>query len=239
MTVGHRLSENLIQAVLLTERRQDWMREYLISCGHDPLEFVGSAYMRGDPISLINDITGALHLERGWQSGFSTWANILKFLRERAEDIDFLVMSDNYIQGRELDTDEFFGFALVDKYAPLIFLNSNVPESIQVFTLVRGVIHTWLGNGAIFKPNELASDTLLCSYIAKRILALPVSPWQLPEKTDAREEDFFELQERRLGSRFLTAIAQSTLSGSTLYRNAYRLTGLYGDAFQEIADGKI
>ena len=133
-----RPSPNLLETVYQMQRRQAWMRDDLIENEEDPLPFVGAYSHRDDHTAVAAAMRDALGLNAGWAEEQRSWRQALSFLRNRVDQAGILVVFNGVVgnsNSRKLDPKEFIGFALVDEYAPLVFVNSAYYIAAQTFTL--------------------------------------------------------------------------------------------------------
>lgn len=143
-----RPSPNLIETIQTMQRRQAWMREFVIDDGQEPLPWIGSAKNVRNVVSLSARI-----LNVDWAESHSTWEDALRTLRNSAERVGILVASSSFVglnTHRSLDPQEFRGFVLCDQYAPLIFVNGADSKSARMFTLAHELAHLWVGRGGLF-----------------------------------------------------------------------------------------
>jgi Zn-dependent peptidase ImmA (M78 family) len=113
----------------------------------------------------------------GWAKDVPTWEDALRHLRERIESAGVLVVFNGVVGNnthRKLDADEFRGFALVDEYAPLVFVNNADFKSAQIFTLIHECAHLWIGSSGVsnfekLTPSDHAVE-LWCNAVAAEFL---------------------------------------------------------------------
>ena len=143
-----RPSPDLLDTIYQMQRRQDWMREELLIEEAHPLEFVGAFNGSTDFEDVADGMREALTLGPGWASRNPTWYAALRFLRNRIEEAGVLIFINGVVGNnthRRLDPDEFRGFALIDEYAPLIFINNADFTSAQMFTIAHELAHVFVG----------------------------------------------------------------------------------------------
>lgn len=289
-----RPSTDLLETIYIMQRRQEWMREYLIGQGYERLPFIGSCTTHDDPHIVAQRIREKLNIDTRWASTYRTWIEALRALQERAEEAGILVVTSSIVGNnsrRNLKVEEFRGFVLVDEYAPLIFINGSDGKAAQMFSLAHELAHLWLGTSAVFDLRDLepASDEIeqACNRIAaeflvpseemlrfwreatsqsdlfqaiahhfkvskivaaRRSLDLDLinreeflafyneyknQEWVETEKQEGG--NFYAIQTLRLGRRFSETVIRAVREGHLLYRDAYRLTGLYGKTFENFA----
>lgn len=294
-TVGdqpvRRPSPNLLETVQIMQRRQNWMRDFLLEEGENPLQFVGSVTIGENIKDVVFSMRKVLGLTENWAKKFATWTDALKGLREATENAGILPVFNSVVGNnthRHLDKNEFRGFVLKDEYAPLIFINSADFKAAQMFTIVHELAHIWLGCSGVFNLRALEpvddATEIYCNRVAAEFLVpenelraiwnnarnntepfqflarqFKVSPLVIArraldlgfinrndfyefykayqEDTNRKKEnksesgDFYNTQNVRVGKRFALAVMRAAKEGKLLYRDAYQLTGLYGNTF--------
>ena len=77
---------------------------------------------------------------------------------------------------RKLETEEFQGFALVDEYAPLVFVNSADFRAAQMFTLAHEIAHLFVGETGVSSFDNLQPTEDLTEQFCNRIAAEFLAP---------------------------------------------------------------
>jgi Zn-dependent peptidase ImmA (M78 family) len=167
-------SPDLLETVQVMERRQAWMREYLIEQGHEPLGFVRSAQLTVGPEQLADEIRRTLGLAKGWAADQPRWTDALRHLQNKIEEAGILLAVSGIVGNnthRKLDPAEFRGFVLVDEYAPLVFVNGADGKAAQMFTLAHELVHIWFGSSAVFDLRELQPADNETEWACNRVAA--------------------------------------------------------------------
>jgi Zn-dependent peptidase ImmA (M78 family) len=187
-----RPSPELLDTVYAMQRRQDWMREYLVEQGHKPLAFVRCAHHGDEPVNTAQQMRSLLGFSDGWAASHKTWEEALRALRMAIEDAGVLVVVNGIVGNnthRKLNTSEFRGFVLVDEYAPLMFVNGADGKAAQMFTLAHELAHLFFGSSAAFDLRNMQSANVPSERVCDRTAAEFLVPqsklreiWQSNEK---------------------------------------------------------
>jgi Zn-dependent peptidase ImmA (M78 family) len=150
-TVGderlRRPSPDLLDTVYMMQRRQTWMRDFLIEEAEPQLGFIGSSTLSSNPQKVAAEIRTTFGVTGGWANEENTWTDALMHLRQKIEAAGILIVINGVVGNnnhRKLDPDEFRGFVLSDAYAPLVFINGADFKAAQMFTIVHEVAHLWI-----------------------------------------------------------------------------------------------
>ncbi|MGD9792638.1 MAG: ImmA/IrrE family metallo-endopeptidase [Acidimicrobiia bacterium] len=174
---GEVVSADLLDVIYACERRQEWYRDNQLLEGEPPLPFVGVA----STADSVDHVAGQMRQVLDWtaesRAACRTSDAALTWLREHAEAAGVLVMISGIVGSnthRTLDPQEFRGFALVDRYAAVVFVNGADSKAAQVFTLVHELAHLWLGETALsdLDPQSIRSNAVerWCNQVAAEFL---------------------------------------------------------------------
>jgi Zn-dependent peptidase ImmA (M78 family)/transcriptional regulator with XRE-family HTH domain len=147
-----RPSPNLLDMVYACQERQGWYREFALTTRLREARFVGSATLDTAPGDAAADMADTLSFDLDARAACRTWEEALRLFIVQADRMGVLVMVTGVVLSnnrRSLDPEEFRGFALSDKRAPLVFINGADTKSAQMFTLAHELAHLWLGSSAV------------------------------------------------------------------------------------------
>jgi Zn-dependent peptidase ImmA (M78 family) len=287
-TQTHQVSINVYDTILILQRRQDWLTEFLLENETKPLSFVGKYNTDTQFETIVADIRNTLNLTPDWASGFATFEETLNFITKKIEEVGIIVNFNGIVENnthRVIPVTECRGFVLVNEMAPFLFVNAADAKAAQLFTIVHELAHVWLGKSAGFDNENLlpANDPIekLCDQVAAEFLVpadsfrqlwansaeinklaryFKVSPIviarraldfgklskaeffqfynqymegvRLKKESQGSGGDFYATARKRISVSFAAYVNQAVKQNKLLYRDAYKITGLRGDTYQ-------
>ncbi len=156
--------------------RQDWLSSYLRSENFDKLDYVGIFDENSDVKVISRKISETLHLPVNWAFECNTVEKALNYLTQIIEDKGTIVCFNSVVgfnNNRHISVADCRGFALVNDYAPFVFVNSKDAKSAQVFTLIHEFAHILTGYSAGIGEENLTNTTAterLCDKVAAEFL---------------------------------------------------------------------
>ncbi len=201
--LGHP-SPDLLDTVYLCQQRQDWYRDFARYMHEPAFEFVGSARIGDNIVETAARMRKVLGVDLEERQRLATWTAALRRFIEQADALGILVMVSGVVGSnnrRNLDPQEFRGFALVDPLAPLVFVNGADTKAAQMFTLAHELAHIWLGESGVSDTEAKAvpdqETERWCNRVAAELL-VPLNA--LRSELDPRAD--LEVEIGRLARRF-------------------------------------
>ncbi|MBW4057061.1 MAG: ImmA/IrrE family metallo-endopeptidase [Proteobacteria bacterium] len=149
-------------------RKRDWFVEYLRKQEADPVPFVGKFNMSTPYEEVAADISKTLGIDGQLRQRSRNWEDFLRTMLVQAEKCGIWIMRSGIVGSnthRPLLVEEFRGFAISEKLAPLIFINGKDAKAAQIFTCAHELAHLWLGESGISNVS-LGADG---SHVSNRI----------------------------------------------------------------------
>lgn len=171
-------SRNLIDTIHEMENIQEWMKSYRQDLGFDKLSIVGCMKGIHEIDVIVNRMRKDLELDDVWYERNKDAREAFNYIRTQLEVCGVVVMMSGIVgknTHRVLDVDEFRAFAMVDDWAPLIFINSTDSNGARLFSLLHEVVHIWLGRDDLFNDRQsrisgVSDIEVLCNAVAGELI---------------------------------------------------------------------
>jgi Zn-dependent peptidase ImmA (M78 family) len=172
-------SRNFLAVLDDSRARQQWISAERRDIGEKPLGFVGKFGLQDSTDTVAENMRQSLILNAHLRKESKDFEEFLRRLVLRAEDLGVLVMRSTivrHITNRSLDADEFRGFNLIDRFAPVVFINDDDVKAAQVFTFAHELAHIWIGEEGVSdrRPQEKGNSSnaieVFCDKVAAEVL---------------------------------------------------------------------
>lgn len=194
-------SRELKNTVNDMKRIQDWMGEYRRENGDNSINFIGS--IKNKAIGeAANKIRVDLELQENWFEHIYGAREAFSFFRKKLSGCGIVVMMNGVMRNnthKPLNVQEFRAFALVDEFAPLIFINASDTDNGRLFSLLHEAVHLWLGKDDLFNDDHcayvsLSDDEKFCNAVAAEIM-VPKSYFLKEWDKASNKEDYEKIAE--------------------------------------------
>ena len=165
------------------QQKQAWISELYQENGEEVLSFVGKFSLRTATDIVAADILRTLNIN---PPNYKT-DNPVKEWVDKAEAVGIFVSRSSFIHTRmKFNSDEMKGFAIVDRYAPFVFVNTEDWKAPQLFTLVHELAHIWIGESGISNDSDfqrkLRSQTHQVEAFCNEVAAIALMPDMVMKK---------------------------------------------------------
>lgn len=182
-------SRDLIDTVDAMSNAQEWMSEYNKASEIEPYDFVGRFADSYDAAAIAEDIRSTLNLAVTWFESSHSSADSFRTAKQAASDAGILVMMNGIVGNntkRVLRIEEFRAFTLIDRYAPLIFINARDTDNGKVFSLFHELAHVWIGRNSFYNEPSGSTEKVsrleqVCNAVAAELIVpneLFIQKWQ-------------------------------------------------------------
>lgn len=170
------LSKNFYETLRDVKTKQEWFIDYIKESGGVEIPFVGKFKEGKKTANIIAaDIKKELNISDDDRRKSVDPDAYFSRLSEKIENVGILVFKSSIVKSntkQALSEQEFRGFAINHKLAPVIFVNGRDAQVASVFTLMHELAHIWLGADGVSdvaaSPNNPTEK--LCNEVASKIL---------------------------------------------------------------------
>ena len=206
-TIGNKknncFSKDLKDLLLEMDFRKNWMSEYRQENEYNEFQFDSYLNLSLPIYENVNILRSILGIKENWFLHLENSKSHYEYLKTKIESIGILVMESGIVgqnTKRTLNVNEFRGFALHDKYAPLIFINSNDKIEAKNFTLIHELIHILSGSDDdILLSTEFFVESNINKITAEFLMPLSLVKLYLQNKSEALNIDYISKMAKYFG----------------------------------------
>lgn len=171
-------SRNLIDTIHEMEAVQEWMINYRKEWDYDTVSVVSSLKGITDIKVIADAIRHDLELCNEWYKECGNSSEAFNKIRVLLEECGVIVMMNGIVgknTHRALDVNEFRAFAMVNEWAPLIFINGADSSGGRLFSLFHEIVHLWLGENDLYNDRRYSTNgvkplEVICNAVAGELM---------------------------------------------------------------------
>lgn len=224
-------SRNLIDTIHDMEAVQEWMVNYRKEWNYDTISIVGSLKGITDISVIADTIRKDLGLNIEWYKDCGNPSEAFNKVRGLLEECGIVVMMNGIVgknTHRALDVNEFRAFAMVNEWAPLIFINGADSTGGRLFSLFHELVHLWIGENDLYNDTKYSANGIkpievTCNAVAG---ALMVPKTVFLEKWNNNTNDDIHEKIKELARMFRcssSVIARRALDNKKIDQNVYNM----------------
>jgi Zn-dependent peptidase ImmA (M78 family) len=228
-----KVNRNLLDVFDQMRDIQDWMRSYVVE-NNGIKDYVGSIDPKNYPVAdAAMEVMSRLNLGRTWfeNDQCSDKTKAFKYLRDCISGIGVTVMMSGIVGNntkRTLDVEEFRAFALIDNYAPLIFINGRDSVEGKIFSIFHELVHIFIGKNNLYNVGqdltELVDPTeTFCNRVSAEIV-VPVDIF----------EEKWKQNKKVLSEKIVMLSAIFKCSQSVVVRRAYDFKYISAEIYKKL-----
>ena len=224
-------SRNLIDTIHDMEAVQEWMVNYRKEWNYDTISIVGSLKGITDISVIADTIRKDLGLNIEWYKDCGNPSEAFNKVRGLLEECGIVVMMNGIVgknTHRALDVNEFRAFAMVNEWAPLIFINGADSAGGRLFSLFHELVHLWIGENDLYNDTKYSANGIkpievTCNAVAGAIM---VPKTVFLEKWNNNTNDDIHEKIKELARMFRcssSVIARRALDNKKIDQNVYNM----------------
>lgn len=141
------ISNGLRDTITEMQTKQDFLKNEI----NYKLNFIGKFSIEDNYLEVADNIRKQVNIPTNYQK--KAGPNAVNYFRSKISQIGIFVFFNGSVKNnthKSLSVNEFRGFVLPDKKAPIIFVNQKDSKTGQLFTLVHELVHLFINKKEIF-----------------------------------------------------------------------------------------